>query len=609
MELARGPLREKIDAEELRRLRDSGTVFTDERRSRPRYFDGRFLAARDLVRDQNYFLLRQADIGLSGGSGVASGLEVSRIADNPSQLRISSGHGFTPAGELCVLPQSLTIDLNNTPTLERLNTALRLSRRPLPSIRTVTGVFILALRPVEFTANPIASFPTSIEGQRTVTDGDIIEGVAVSMTPFPIEGEQDLDRMRARAAYEIFFSRSSRGLSPNTLPIAMYALRRGAIEWVDPFLVRREIGAQQDEILGLGLSPRLLHEAFFRQYTTHLADVLDERSRANRDFRFPASDYFLALPPAGQLPADAINPADFSQTYFPPTLDCELSLVPEDELPSLLDEGLSLPPIDLTRTDDELDAVSVTIFVPVPRNEFRGVLNSLSSRPRVLRIAAPGVLAKRRPLEVLTTFRLPRVLVPEPDPIDQAWRQVLTRSPLLWYLRRRAVPYRTDLFGVSVTLAPQGEAAEEAAVIAAVAATGSDPNVTLGRATNQARAAILSLFTSLRAKPLMLRAANEELLAVGPQIDSPAVFRIRDRFSDPDIGAGLDRLVAAVGPTLLDDGFVTDSRLVPELDLMARRLEQSEVLSFAQGLNAAVHGGQDVEGVRRFILERLGVTP
>ncbi len=59
----RGSSREQIGLAELTALRASGALVPDERRERPRYFDGRFLAARDLIRDQQYFLTREADLG------------------------------------------------------------------------------------------------------------------------------------------------------------------------------------------------------------------------------------------------------------------------------------------------------------------------------------------------------------------------------------------------------------------------------------------------------------------------------------------------------------------------------------------------------------------
>ena len=68
--------RERVDVDELRRLKEAGAVFLDPRRTRPLWFDGRFLKAHDLNREQNYFLTRQADLALATGTGVIQGLNV-----------------------------------------------------------------------------------------------------------------------------------------------------------------------------------------------------------------------------------------------------------------------------------------------------------------------------------------------------------------------------------------------------------------------------------------------------------------------------------------------------------------------------------------------------
>src|SRR5215218_6561845 len=83
-DLARGPGDPDPRTEQqerLRRLQESNTLVVDDRRRRPLYFDGRFLAARDLTREQAYFLTRQADLGRAGGAGVVHGLEV-RLPDD-----------------------------------------------------------------------------------------------------------------------------------------------------------------------------------------------------------------------------------------------------------------------------------------------------------------------------------------------------------------------------------------------------------------------------------------------------------------------------------------------------------------------------------------------
>ena len=52
MNLVKGSNRERIAPEDVAALRLAGTLVQDARRERPRWFDGRFLAARDLIREQ-----------------------------------------------------------------------------------------------------------------------------------------------------------------------------------------------------------------------------------------------------------------------------------------------------------------------------------------------------------------------------------------------------------------------------------------------------------------------------------------------------------------------------------------------------------------------------
>src|SRR3982750_4489079 len=106
--LTKGAARARIAAGDVASLTASGALVQDPRRQRPLYFDGRFLAARDLIRDQQYFLTREADLGQAAGSGVAVGLLVRQGAEAQS-LAIGTGHGITPAGELVQLPREIVV--------------------------------------------------------------------------------------------------------------------------------------------------------------------------------------------------------------------------------------------------------------------------------------------------------------------------------------------------------------------------------------------------------------------------------------------------------------------------------------------------------------------
>lgn len=460
---ALGPDRLRLKSEQIRAFQAS--LVLDKRRRRPLYFDGRFLAARDLVAEQNYFLTRQADLGRAGGFGVVEGLYVDQ-GDSPTSLVVTAGHGVTPGGELVVLPSDFTVELTDVAEIQRLNAAFGLLEIPKEAPRNRTGLFVVALRPVEFSSNPIASYPTSVTAQRGTEDGEIIEGAVVTLIPYPDEGPELSPALRrARVAHEIFVGGTAKGTAAGALPLALVALNGGRVEWVDVFLVRREVGASQSDVIGLGFAPRALREAHLLQYEGHLREVLEVRQALGH--RFAASEYFQALPPAGRLPAAAIDPRDFSQIWFPPTVDVDISLVPEDEIPALVEESLTLQPIDLTRPAEELDSTAILVLVPVPRTELRTLTSGVATLSRGLKAAAPGMLARRQPLEHLRGIRLPGGFVPQRHPAqaeDAAWQRLLGRGGMLWYVRRRAMHHRADLAGereLLRSLQPPGSDAAE----------------------------------------------------------------------------------------------------------------------------------------------------
>jgi len=472
MNLTQGTAREQIDPADVAALRAAGVLIDDARRERPRYFDGRFLAARDLIRDQQYFLTREADLGQAAGSGVAAGLFVEQ-GDAPQTLTVRAGHGATPAGELVLLPRDVSVQLANIPVAEQLSASFGLSRVPQPPLRSRTGLFVLALRPVEFTANPIGAYPTSITGQRTVEDGDVIEATAVVLVPWNDDGATDaLQARRGRAARAIFAQGVERGVSANVLPLAMLALQNNTVVWIDEAMVRRELGADRGDLPGLGFAPRGLRLAHLMQHQMHLADVIHLMNGRS----FPAATQFSALPPAGPLPPNVINPADFTQNYFPAQVDVDFTPIPEDELAALVEEALALPPIDFSAPAEVLDSTAVVIVAPVPRDEWLTVLTKLNMTapsPRIIKPAASNLISQRKPLEILQRLRLPRIDQPLPDvtnPSDAEWQR-LARLSTLWFVRRRNLAYRDDLAGAPVVTPPEaGALASDTMLAAPVAA-------------------------------------------------------------------------------------------------------------------------------------------
>ena len=619
-----GAARVRIDAAEVEQLANSNALILDSSRTRPLYFDGRFLTAADLTRDQQYVNARQADLARAGGFGVVHGLGVSIVGDGSGRrLRIDAGHGVTPAGEAVLLSAAREFDLADVASVERLDASFGLRRQPAAPLRNRSGVFVLALRPVEFSATPTASYPTSLNGTRGVQDGDIVEAVAVSLIPYNDNGVAErFDARRARIAREIFVDGSTRGIPQEALPLAMLALERGVLQWLDVFLVRREVGSESPLQQALGAPPRATREAWLLQYTQHLDAVLAARASAGQGRRFAASSYFNALPPAGPLPAEAIEiggSADAAlQYFFPASVDVELSFVPSDEIAALVEDSLHLPPLDLTATEDELDSTAVLVLVPVARPKLRELKAALSTATRTLKPAAPGLLAKRKPLELLQLVRrpLPVALPVAPAPDQAAWPQALAdalaaNGGRLWYLRRRNLAYRSELAGSALPLAGDDIRIESLldARLGALKLAG-----TLSRlrksATSSANAEITTLLGNARvsASDLLLQSAVNDLkLASGEDetLDQARVLALGQRYGDKKLGEGLNALTREQ-PALADEvklrNAIAGSGVAPELDAQARTLSGAELARYSETVAKAAAEGP--EAVRKLVERR-----
>jgi hypothetical protein len=444
-----GSTRLQLTSDDLQKYIASGALVLDSRRRRPLYFDGRFLAARDLERDQDYFLQRQADLGRSAGLGVVHGLEVSQMLDNqkrivPDGIVISAGQGVTPSGELVLLPNEIQIHISDLEEEQRLDLNFGLGRVPLPPRRTRTGLYVLALRPVEFTANPIASYPTSIQGTRQTHDGDIVEATAIALIPYPDPvSNVDATQRRSALAYQIFNRQSSAQskLNDALLPLAIVNVQRGQIDWLDQWMVRRVVSGdyagQQ-----FGLTDPATQSAFFLQYDAQLRTILAGRGSSGLNGNFSASQYFRLLPPAGRFPLQSINVQSLTQNFFPQHLDVRMSIVPDDELPALLQDSLDLPPLDLTLPPDDYTQLAVFALIPVLRADFAGLKAKLT--PTALQPGVPQILAFRRPIELLRIYR-GELTLPVIRPGGGAdWGAAIGKSTLGFYVRRKSAPNFVD---------------------------------------------------------------------------------------------------------------------------------------------------------------------
>lgn len=448
-----GDTRITLLSNELAVYQGNGSVALNGQRTRPLWFDGRFLAAQDLSREQDYFLQRQADLGQAAGFGVVHGLWVTMPNPSPQTpdadvVIISAGQGITPAGELVLLTADLTLHLADLPDEENLDVQFGTSSTPNTPARTRSGLYVLALRPVEFTADPIVSYPTSVTGTRTVQDGNIVEATAVSLIPYPDPvSTYDTAQQRAALARQIFLTATASQLPDTILPVAMLSLERGVIEWVDQYLVRRDAGPEYSG-LRFGLTDPATQQAYLQQYDVQLQDAVKQRRASGLSANFAAGNYFQALPPAGRFPLASMTvtgtstaPA-FSQVFFPQQMDVRLSIIPTDEIPALIEDSMSLPPIDLTLPQSAYADLSVFALIPVPRAGFAALSNALpviSPAPTL-----PQVLSFRPPIALLRFYQnAPQPAPPSPQ-ANASWATVIGTQTYGFYIRRRSSPTFVD---------------------------------------------------------------------------------------------------------------------------------------------------------------------
>ncbi len=421
------------------------------RATRPLWFDGRFLSACDLQREQNFFLRKQAHLGKAAGFGVLHGLTVDQGAANTQPasaetIVIRAGVGINPCGELVMIPSDLTIELSDLADEENLEVQFGLSQTPQQPGRTRTGLYVVALRPVQFTANPISSYPASLQAPRITHDGDIVEATAVSLVPFPNPvNNYDASLQQAALAWQIFVAGNAGPLSDSLLPLAMISIDRNAIQWIDMYLVRRDSGPQPAAVQ-LGLADPATQQAFLMQYDARLQAVTAPFLAAQTNAYFAATDYFQALPSAARFPLGAINTANLTQVFFPPQMDVQLSLIPADELPAVLQDGMSLPAIDLTLAANAYANLSVLALVPIARNNFAAVRSTVQDTR--LAPALPQALPIRTPLQ---RFSLVPAPVSTAAPVSgSAWAAAMKGLTYGFYLLLRNEPIFVDFTSPSL---------------------------------------------------------------------------------------------------------------------------------------------------------------
>ncbi len=437
--------RTRIDASEL----PPGAVLVDQTRERTSWAEGMFVTAGHFNRDQSYVIARQGDLGQAIGAGVVAGLEVRQPADNPTAVTVAPGLGIGGGGESIVLHAPVTISLADVSLQKSLTKSAGLSGSLGLISENRTGLFILCATPVEYTSNPVGSYATTPDGQRTLRDSVVNEATLFTLVPFTLSTTaQTPQTRRAVAARRVFLDRAFPAIPPSSLPLAMLELDGNVLVWLDMHLARRQAGTARSDVFGIGLVDTPTRAAHSAQYET----VIGAMVGAAPEIGFAAADRFDILPPMGRMPTASVAPRApapglapvLSHNWLPAEMPVELTALPEDEIEQLLEESLSMPPIDLRAPAAALRQTPVTIIVPIPRADWADAPLEVVQQSLSLQPAAPLGATPKTPMELIKSL-LEQDADPDlVDPTDDAaWLALLSGTQTLWYMRRRQF-LRTD---------------------------------------------------------------------------------------------------------------------------------------------------------------------
>jgi len=608
--------RVKLHISVLDKYEYGGSVFVDRRRSRPRWFDGRFLKAADLNRESGYFLTRLADLAVATGTGVVEGLTVSE--DSATKITIARGHGMTFDGERVFLPSDVSISLHNIALSDELNVKMGLSRKPAPPDRSRSGIYIVALRPLEFTANPTASYPVDVDGKRDMRDGSIIEATAITLIPFsyPAGAAKSIDARRAAVAHQVFVQNTEYQIPTTTLPLAMIEMRRGKLLWLDNYMVRREMGSVYSDVLGFGFTPRAIRRAHFKQYDDMIEDIVNARNRANADLRFAATEYFQSLPSAGRLPTACVDLSTFTQYYFPDAMDVEMSIIPEDEMGLLVEESMLLPPV-LLNDEDAIGTTSIMIFLPMPRHMFYSEIRTIKKLPTTIKFPVKTVRSRFTPKDYLSLFqaKLPDFTGAEPGNEDAlkevAWKRLLAEQRFVWYVRRRSVSYKDEITGTAVHVMTNEHRDEtEMRRYQRTLDLYDDFTHLKVRGSAAADLEMVRLLTipKFTKSELLMRSALKEF-GNTEKLDERHAASVSVRFAGNQLGKGLDRIEDKIftgsdAQKTEQKKKLSETLRAPELDYVARVMATEEADAFAGELNTRLTGEDTPDEIAKFILSK-----
>lgn len=349
-------------------------------RRRMNLYTGRTLSDTALEAEQGGRAGRLATIGQTLSPGIATGLEIDlEERDDGFFLHIAPGIGLMHSGEDVVIPRALRIDVAHLRVPPGTSGADPDSIDPPVPAATQLGVLVLQPSLVRRAERLDPNDPCDVdETDDAFADEQTVDAARLLLVPW----DDDWTALpafgpawRNRIAHTIFELERLQGpddLHPWEMvgvPIGLLGFQAGAPLFVDRFSVARAGGKARPRTPLVSSHPSLragtpfLWQARIQQFAEELA-AMPRMSGTSLNDHISA---FVALPPAGMLPREAVtfDPLGRAENhFFPVTWRLKAAPLPLEQLDEVVNRCAGLAPLFTDGAED------VLVIAPVPQKLY-----------------------------------------------------------------------------------------------------------------------------------------------------------------------------------------------------------------------------------------------
>jgi hypothetical protein len=354
-------------------------------RRRLSLFTGRALSDTALDGEQLYRSGRLAMLGQAVTPGTVQGLElaVDVTAADPV-LTVNMGYGILANGEDVTLLSTLRTTLSTLPVIDETGTVVSLFK----DFAGANAAGILVLQPIvaQLNGQSLDTAPTSMlvsgnleascdadPSEYAFQDLEIVDGCRIGFLPWPTETltlpdpSVGASTWRNRIAYAIYAAEIA--LPADTsfpwelvgLPLAVAGFDASSkLLFADRYSVVRQGGLPRSRYVlptnvGLAQPIQLVQPALAQARIAQLAEQIVQTPGITA-----LGNVMTLLPPAGILPAAAVNFPGQSIPWFPTNWTVTAGPIHLEELESALESGMTSEPLDVTQEE------VVELLVPLP---------------------------------------------------------------------------------------------------------------------------------------------------------------------------------------------------------------------------------------------------